>query len=181
MQLASQGHHPRLDPTGYRGSAVVHWTLTVEGRATGWLTRRFHEAWRYVLLHTGARYHLLCPAYVLMPDHAHLIWVGVDEHGSDQRLAMEFLRRMLAPQLAPARWQHQAHDHVLRENERTESAFVRVATYILDNPVRAGLVDHRADYSFRGCCVPGYPYLEVADGDDWERFWRIHQKSVERA
>src|SRR5205823_847936 len=37
---------PRLAPEAYRGHAVVHWTLTLANRATGWLTDQFHQQFR---------------------------------------------------------------------------------------------------------------------------------------
>lgn len=159
----------------------MHWTLTIEDRTTGWLTPAFHHAWELVLLHTCGRYRLVCPAYVLMPDHAHLLWIGLDESKSDQRTAIEFLRKHLQPQLAPARWQHQAHDHVLREAERERGAFQAVAHYILENPLRANLVSRWPDYPYLGCCVPGYPALGVRASEYWELFWRIHHRLAETA
>jgi REP element-mobilizing transposase RayT len=152
----------------------VHWTLTVEDRATGWLDGAFHHRWQLRLLHTCARYRLLCPAYALMPDHMHLIWIGFCSD-SDQLSAIEFLRKHLRSALLPAIWQKQAHDHVLGEEERKREAFIRTANYILENPVRAGLVTRYADYPYVGCCVPGYPDLEVRTADYWERFWRVHR------
>lgn len=169
---------PRLAPEFYRGQAFIHWTLTIEGRATGWLTVEFHRAWQLCLLHTCSRYALACPVYVLMPDHIHLLCLGLDEMGSDQRLAVEFLRKHLRPALSPAAWQHQAHDHVLREHEREHSAVQTVAHYILENPGRAGLVTSTDTYPFLGCCVPGYPDLNLSQPDYWERFWRIYNRLI---
>ena len=51
-----------------------------------------------------------------MPDHLHLVWMGMRRE-SDQFNAMRFLRRQLGPMLKPYKFQHQAHDHVLREDE----------------------------------------------------------------
>jgi hypothetical protein len=175
-----KGYLPRLPPEFYRGNAYVLWTPTVENRATGWLTPGFHSAWKFMLLHAGSRFDLLCPTYVLMPDHAHLIWIGLDARGSDQRLAMEFLRKHTRAHLAPADWQHQAHDHVLREEERARGAFQATAAYVLDNPVRAGLVVRREDWPYLGCSVPGYPELDPRMADYWERFWRCHNYLVEK-
>jgi REP element-mobilizing transposase RayT len=180
VDFLPKGHLPRLPSEHYRGRAFVHWTLPTEHRATGWLTPMFHHHWRLVLLHTCARYGLLCPVYVLMPDHAHLVWIGLNDHGPDQRVAVAFLRKHLRPHLEPADWQNQTHDHVLREHEREHGAFFKVASYILDNPVRAGLVSARSLYPFTGGCVPGYPALDVCHGDYWERFWRVHNKLVDR-
>ena len=171
-----KGHLPRLPPELYRGGAYVHWTLTMNHRATGWLTAGFHHAWQLVLLHACTRYRLLCPAYVLMPDHVHLLWIGLGTPECDQRVALAFLRRHLRPHLTPARWQHQAHDHVLREKEREHGAFQAVAHYLRENSVRAHLVDRWEEYPFHGCCIPGYPDLDPRKENYWELFWRIHHR-----
>jgi hypothetical protein len=112
-----------------------------------------------------------------MPDHIHLLWVGLAEE-SDQCLAMEFLRKRLRLALGRASWQQRAYDHVLQENERECSAFVSTAHYMLENPVRAGLVAQAVDYAFLGCGVAGYPDLDVRQADYWELFWRIYNRMV---
>ena len=110
----------------------------MKDRRTGWLDDRLHAAFRELLLHASARQGLGCPIYVLMPDHLHLIWIGITGM-SDQRKAMIFLRRHLSPRLAPACLQHQPHDHVLRPEERQRGAFTSTVHYLCEHPVRAGL------------------------------------------
>jgi putative transposase len=173
-----KGSLPRLAPEFYRGRAAIHWTLTIEQRRTGWLTPNFLPVWRHTLLHACARYHLVCPAYVLMPDHVHALVLGINDE-SDQRLAIEFLRKHLRLALAPFEWQHQAHDHVLRESECQHGAFEAVAHYIFENPVRAGLVADWRTHSYMDCCLPGYPELDVRAVDYWERFWRLYNYLLE--
>jgi putative transposase len=175
----AKGHLPRLPPEHYRGRAFAHWTLTIGKRGTGWLTADFHEHWQLVLLHTCARYELVCPAYVLMPDHAHVLLCGLMER-SDQRLAIEFLRKHLKSSLAPHQWQHQTHDHVLHEHERDHGAFATIAHYILENPVRAGLAPNWREWRHLGCCAAGYPDLDPRQDGYWELFWRIYAELVER-
>ena len=85
---------PRLPRPYYQAFAVVHWTITLERRATGWLNTSFHACFREMPLHAAARETLLCPAYVLMPDHLHLVWMGL-KLASDQINAMRFLRKYL--------------------------------------------------------------------------------------
>ena len=179
-QRVDKDHLPRLAPEYYCGRAFVHWTLTLEDRATGWLTPAFHHTWELTLLHACARYSLACPAYVLMPDHAHLLWLGLDDKGSDQRLAIEFIRKHLRPFLAPAEWQRQPHDHVLTEAERERGAFQTVAHYLFENPVRAQLATRWQDYPLLGCCVSGYPEFDPRISDFWERFWRCYNYVVEK-
>jgi len=171
-----KGHLPRLAAGHYRGHATVHWTLTVEKRATGWLSSDFHIRWRDILLHACARYDLLCPAYVLMPDHIHLVLMGLCQNGSDQKSAVAFLRKNLRAAIAPADWQKQAHDHVLRHHERKRHAFAKVAHYIAENPVRAKLTDSATDWEYTGSWVPGYPGLDPRTDGYWDLFWRIRAK-----
>ena len=177
-ERVEKGHLPRLASEAYRGRAFVHWTLTTENRATGWLSPVFHQQWQMILLHSCIRYQIACPVHVLMPDHAHFLGLGLHDD-SDQRTAVEFLRKHLRSALSPAGWQHQTHDHILRDHQREQGAFQTVAQYILDNPVRAELVERASDYPFLGCCVAGYPDLSVNQNDYWERFWRIYNRLVE--
>ena len=113
---------PRLPKEYYQGDAVVHWTLTLAHRATGWLSDRFHQTFREMLLHSAAREGLFCPTYCLMPDHMHLIFMGL-RLDTNQLNAMAFLRTYIGPELAPAEFQNQAYDRVLREMDRRENAF----------------------------------------------------------
>lgn len=178
-------HLPRLAPEFYRGFAVVHWTITLERRAKGWLSEVFHLRFRELLLHAAARESLLCPAYVLMPDHMHLVWMGL-RAGSDQRNAMKFLRKHLAIELArcsPAgvefELQKQSHDNVLREKDRVRGAFAKACFYVLDNPHRKGLVGHPGDWPYLGAVIPGYPFLHPLKEDFWELFWTIYDRERE--
>lgn len=179
MSFTPKRKLPRLLPHHYQGHAVVFWTLTLEERARGWLTAQFHGTFRELLLHTAARQHLVCPAYCLMPDHLHLVWMGLRRE-SDQLKAMRFLRTHLAPALGKDRkWQHQAHDHVLREDERRRNAFASTCSYVLANPVRAKLVERERDWPFLGAVVSGYPRLHPLDDGFWRFFWKLYEQMRE--
>ena len=141
-----------------------------------------------------------CPALCLMPDHFHLLWVGVSPE-SDQRKAAKFFRehvnRLLQEQglkthvfsygadanakaSAPGYFlQLQGYDHVLTAEERQHDAFARVAFYIFENPVRKGLVKFWSEYPFSGAQVVGYRKLDVRDPDYWETYWKIYERLVE--
>jgi REP element-mobilizing transposase RayT len=166
---------PRLPREYYQGDAVVLWTLTVFDRAKGWLTPEYHGRFRELMLHTMAREGLICPIYCLMPDHIHLIWMGL-RRDSDQVNGMAFFRTYLEPELAPVKFQPQPHDAVLREEERKRNAFAQTCFYVAANPVRAELITEHASWSFSGCIVPGYPKLNPSDEDFWPKFWRIFPK-----
>jgi putative transposase len=164
---------PRLPREYYQGDAVVHWTLTIFDHATGWLSDLFHSNFRELMLHAAVREGLFCPVYCLMPDHIHLLWMGL-RLDSDQRNGMAFLRTHLIPLLAPAKFQPQAHDHVLRAEDRRKDAFARGCRYVLENPLRARLVERMGDWKFMGAVVPGYPKLELMATDYWKKFWKFY-------
>ena len=169
---------PRLAAASYSGFAVIHWSMSLETRATGWLDTTHHAALRELLLHTCQRYALACPAYCVMPDHAHFLWQGLDAE-ADQRLAVAWFRRkwnaLLAPRFA---LQRQSHDHVLRSTERERSAYAAIAAYILQNPQRAKLVPDWHAWSYLGAIFPGVYPLDPREADYWERYWREHNRRV---
>lgn len=169
----------RLPPEFYRGRAYVHWSMTIDERRTGWLIPIFYYKFREILTHTAFRYGLACPIYCCMPDHLHLLWVGFSEK-CDQRVAARFFRQQLNIPLARLGYelQRQPHDHVLRDEDRQETAFGAVAEYLARNPERAGLVpvDGYRAYQYTGCLVPGYPDLSPWQEGYWELFWKLYSQ-----
>lgn len=174
---SSRSHLPRLPRESYQGLTSVHWTLCLQDRITGWRNDRFHASFREVMLHTCARHECICAAYCLMPDHIHLLLIGVNEE-ADLYQAAQFLRQHLEPALKTGTFQKQAYDHILRDNERTQDAFAQVCHYILENPVRAGLSDSAADYAFSGSIIPGYPDLQIHARGYWDLYWQIHHRLI---
>jgi len=166
---------PRLEPEAYLGLVAVHWTFSIEDRATGWLHPSFHAHFREVLIHMGARYSCITPVYSLMPDHIHVLLRGVRVE-ADLHLAARFLRQHTAKALLPAQYQKQAYDHVLREKEYQRGAFEKICFYIAENPVRAGLCLTANQYAFSGCVIPGYPDLQIHAAEYWNLFWKIHHR-----
>jgi REP element-mobilizing transposase RayT len=164
---------PRLAREYYQADAVVHWTLPISHYRNGWLDEKFHSRFRELILHTATREGLLCPTYCLMPNHLHLIWMGL-RRDTDQLNAMSFLRTHLEPALAPHRFQHQAHDHVLKQEERRRNAFAAVCWYILENPVEAELVKASKEWPYCGAIVPGYPTFHPLRDSFWPKFWKIY-------
>ncbi len=174
--MSQRNHLKRLPPEYYRGDAVVHWSLTMLDRKQGWLTAAFYYRFRELLAHTSFRYGIACPIFCLMPDHFHMVWIGLFD-GSDQLLAMKHFRKSVNESLGRIRCelQDQAYDHVLRKEERIEASFHDVCNYVARNPERAGLVnaDAFAIYKFLGCVVPGYPQLRPFESGFWDEFDRV--------
>ncbi len=177
MTFDAKSKLPRLPREWYRGRAVVFWTHTLEQRAVGWLSDAFHGRFREVMLHACARYQLACPVYALMPDHWHIVWMGLADE-SDQHSATKFLRLHLRHHLGAARLQDRAHDHVLREGERKRNAFMAACHYVRENPVRAGLTMQERDWKYLGAMVPGYPDFDFHAESFWDDYWKIYNRWV---
>ncbi len=170
---------PRLRSEFYRADAMVFWTLPVFLRANSWLSDRFLGAFREILLHASAREGLLCPAYCLMPDYQHLVWMGL-RSSTDQRRAMRFLRTELGPHLHPAKFQHQPYDHVLTAEERqADRLSLACADYVFLNPFRAGLVDDPGAWRYSGALIPGYPRVDPFRPGYWEWVWKRYAQILE--
>ena len=151
-------------------------------RARGWLDDSMHTSVRELLLHTTSRYFLHCTAYVLMPDHAHFLWMGLGPV-SDQRDAAKFFRRHWNARLAAsgAKLQPQAYDHVLGGMERQRGAFENTVIYLFKNPERAGLVTDWKDWPYHGSVLPGYPVVpDTSLTEFWPAFWKIHNRETKR-
>jgi putative transposase len=88
-------------------------------------------------------------AYVIMPDHLHwLLELGEGCSLSQiiKRVKGSAARRINAVRLSTGRlWQPGFHDHAIRDYQAIEP----IANYVLNNPVRAGLVKYPEDYPFK--------------------------------
>jgi putative transposase len=96
-------------------------------------------------------------AYCFMPDHVHLLVEGVTATSncrsfitkSKQMSGFHFRKTFGRPL-----WQQYFYERTLRTTDET----LGVMRYIIENPLRAGLVERVADYPFAGssiCSVDG--------------------------
>ena len=100
-----------------------------------------------------------------MPDHAHLLVETRSEgadilqfvHRAKQRSGFEF-----AKEYRTRLWQPSFNDRVLRDDE----ASLSVARYIIENPVRAGLVHSAHEYPFLGSTM--YTIGQILDSVCWQ-------------
>jgi len=87
-----------------------------------------------------------------MPDHLHFLAAGLSE-AADFRRFVSLLRRRSSAALWAVHpkglWQNGYYERVLRRDEDS----VTVCHYILNNPVRAGLVEAPSDYPFSWSCL----------------------------
>jgi len=145
----SPGHAEHLKTFDYVGRHRYFLTFCTFERRTLFVTDAAVTNVRTQFLRAADNERFAIIAYCFMPDHVHLLVEG-QSHDSD---ACRFIAR--AKQLSAFHyekafgellWQRYSYERVLRSEEATLS----VARYILENPVRAGLVTRTADYAFLG-------------------------------
>ena len=87
-----------------------------------------------------------CHAFCLMPDHSHIQISPKDGNLVDliNRWKSYTANRLKKEGLEGPCWQRSFYDHALRKDEDIQT----VAEYIVNNPVRAGLVKNWKDYPF---------------------------------
>jgi len=91
-------------------------------------------------------------AYCFMPDHLHLLVAGTSESSDCKRFiarGKQYSGYYYAQERHDSLWQRYGFEHVLRDEEVT----MVVARYIVENPVRGGLVSDTRDYPFVGSLV----------------------------
>ena len=84
-----------------------------------------------------------------MPDHAHLLVEGVSDRSDLRRfvkLAKQRSGGVHARSLGGPLWQEGYYDRILRDGDD----ILTIARYMLNNPIRAGLVRRPADYPHMG-------------------------------
>ena len=99
-------------------------------------------------------------AYCFMPDHVHLLTVGCQPTSNCRefiRRAKQFSGYYYQRAFNEQLWQRYSYEHVLRESEDVFG----VARYILENPVRAGLVGSVHDYPYIGSTL--YTIAQILD------------------
>ena len=100
-------------------------------------------------------------AYCFMPDHLHLLVEGETTESDLQRFISSFKQKSgyaFSQTGSGHLWQKGYYDRILRTEETT----LNVVRYILENPVRAGLVGRFDEYPYSGS--DRYPLEELAEG-----------------
>ncbi len=148
---------PRLPSRSYEGERCYFLTICCRNRAPLLAADGAVSIVRAQIMRAADRRHFEILAYCLMPDHVHLLVRGMSEAADLQKFvhqAKQLSAHAYRAIRAGPLWQRGYHDRVLRPHEPLGD----IVRYILENPVRAGLVEGRAEYPY--CGVAGS--VEVA-------------------
>jgi len=146
-------HAVRLPDFDYVGDADIHLTICAQTGAPfrdDTLAALVCENVEFYCRRLGYRLYGFC----LMPDHLHVLFSPAS---SDKPLEdwlrdfKSFTTNRFIKTTGKARlWQESGHDHVCRTEETAE----KVLLYIVNNPVRAGLVERWEDWPWTKVFIP---------------------------
>ena len=117
------------------------------------------------ILRTASEFDIVVDVHCLMPDHVHLLVEGRSESANVSKFVHQAKQRtgyLFAQRHGMRLWQPSFYDHVLRDDD----AVLSVARYIIENPVRAGLVRSARDYPFLG--AREYTIDQILEAACWQ-------------
>ncbi len=139
----------RLPRQLYKGKISASFTLCIQDKARAFVEPHIIGVFEDMLVSVVAKTDCIVPAYCFMPDHQHLIITGTSNDSDLWKTIVNYKQKTgfwLATNKPFIKWQKDFFDHIIRKDE-TMAAQVR---YILDNPVRKGIVSSRQDYPYKG-------------------------------
>ncbi len=158
FELIREKHH-RLPWYDYKSAIAVVFTLCIGNRDFLFNNPDIFRLFEGILLNESNKKGCNAEAYVFMPDHCHILLSGKDVHSDCLRTIIAFKQRTgywLSRNNPAIRWQKDFYDHILREEEDLEKHIL----YILNNPVRAGLVQDWKQYPYKGSAVYNFEEFE---------------------
>jgi putative transposase len=102
-----------------------------------------------ILRSTAEQQSFLVWAYCFMPDHVHLLIEGENSYADMKKFVALFKQKTaywFKGIYGLKLWEANYYEHVLRNDEATNA----VARYIIQNPVRRGMVEDCSSYPYSG-------------------------------
>jgi putative transposase len=149
---------PRLQSFDYTGPFAYFVTCSTYHKRRYFKYKAVVEPILSSLIHSAIQHSFTIYAYCFMPDHLYILLLG-DAQSSLHKVMKTFKQETsfkFRENSNQPLWQRSYYDHILRKEE----ALQEVALYILNNPVRKGLLDDYQKYPFCSCLVLDTPDIE---------------------
>lgn len=156
-QLIHEKRH-RLPRSCYQGMVCATFTCCIKDRKPAFLETETVVAVRDCLKRAIGKHAVKNWLYVFMPDHLHFILEGQAQDSDLWQAIYSFKTSsgMWFPRHRPdIKWQKDYYDYIHRE----EGDLDKHIGYLLENPIRAGLVADWSDYPYSGSL--DYDLMEV--------------------
>jgi len=138
---------PRLRDFDYLGTYSYFITILTKNRGSHFKEVEVVRTLTDILLEEARSEKFNILTYCFMPDHLYLLVIGQDDRSDARKFVRLFKQKSgywFKKNYNKNLWHISYYDHVLRKEESMES----VALYILENPVRKGLVSDYREYPF---------------------------------
>ncbi len=138
----------RLPLSCYQGKIRVTFTLCAEDKKPLFARRIAVDKFIEILEESKNKFKCKNWVYIFMPGHMHLILEGETEQSDLWKTMILFKQKtgFWLSQNKMSGWQKDFYDHVHRKDDDLKQQI----SYILNNPVRKGLVNNWKDYLFAG-------------------------------
>ena len=122
---------------------VYFFTLTTQGRRPLLTQPDILEALSHAVAHVKSRHPFKMPAYVILPDHLHVLW-HLPQHDDDFSMRWRLIKHSVSCRVPGYGkiWQNRFWEHLVRGEED----YNRHLDYIHINPVKHGLVARPNDW-----------------------------------
>ncbi|MCR4320637.1 MAG: transposase [Candidatus Brocadiaceae bacterium] len=140
---------PRLKHFEYIGIYTYFLTILTSGRQNYFKESCTVEPLINLLRDTAEKERFSVTVYSFMPDHLHLLVTGIEERSDLQNFVKLYKQKSgfwFKQKTHLKLWHLSYYDHILRKVE----AIKDVAMYILNNPVRKGIVNDFKEFQFNG-------------------------------
>jgi len=140
---------PRLKDFDYTGTYTYFVTILTKDRSVYFKEVEVVSGLINFLTEAAGSEQFKVLTYCFMPDHLHLLVVGQDDRSNLRKFISLYKQKTgywFKKNYNANLWHISYYDHILRKEESIES----VALYILENPVRKGLVSNFREYPFSG-------------------------------
>jgi len=139
----------RLPREFYQGKVAGVFTLCVKDNFSFLKNPETVKICVKILGETASLTGCIVPIYCFMLDHLHFVLFGVQDDADLWEAVVRFKQKTgfyLNKECSQFHWQKDFYDHIIRQDEN----LITQIRYILDNPVRKGLVNNWTDYSLKG-------------------------------
>ncbi len=147
MNIKEKRH--RLPREFYKGTVSVAFTLCLKGCVQAFTKPEIVSIFNGILTSVVIKEGCIVPVYCFMPDHQHLIITGTRSDSDIWNALVSYKQRTgywMTANKAGISWQKDFYDHIIKKHEDIATQ----VRYILDNPVRKGLVSSWQEYPFKG-------------------------------
>jgi REP element-mobilizing transposase RayT len=147
MKIAEKKH--RLPKPFYKGKISVAFTLCLKDSDVALNKPEIVDIFTDMLSRAARKASCMVPVYCYMPNHQHIIVSGIESDSDVLKTIVSYKQKTgywMSKHKPETRWQKDYYDHVIRKDENLSTQ----VKYILDNPVRGGMVSSWRDYPYKG-------------------------------